>query len=432
MAVCLSTAGSAQEATQATAEALKVTPDHATGVYAVREPVGWTFAASGSAARRYTYAVRENNKRELLSGELDLSSGEGRITTELNHPGMLLVRLTPTLPTPLLSTAVRNKLTIGAAVAPERIRPGEAEPEDFDAFWSRKLKAQAAVPLNATETPVEATTAGIEMSSVTFDALGSKAHGYLAKPSGPGKYPALIIFQYAGVYKLPKSESAKRAKEGWLVLNIQAHDMAPDEATAPSDYFLRGNRSRETSYFLGMYLRASRAVDYLRSRPEWDGRTIVVTGASQGGQQSFAAAGLNPGKITAVVVIVPAGADITGDRYGRRQGYPSWTSTDPAVVQTGRYFDIINFAPRIRAPTVAAVGLADIVAPPAGIVTAVNRIKAPKEAVLMVEADHTLNHINGNRRVDEALAELRRMGRLTIKKSWGGTAKVKVDATPHR
>lgn len=407
-----------QEMATVQTEALTVTPDRATGIYAVGEHVGWTFAAMGNAAQQFTYTVRENNSRSMQSGELDLTSGSGRIETRLDRPGMILVRLTPVRQAATLSRSITNQLTAGAAVAPNRIGPGEPEPADFDKFWAGKLKAQAAVPMNAVEIPVTTPLPGVDMSVVTFDALGSKAHGYLAKPTEAGKFPALIMYQYAGVYKLPKSVSAARAKQGWLVLNIQAHDMAPDEATAPANYFLRGNTNRETSYFLGMYLRASRAIDYIRSRPEWDGRTVVVTGTSQGGQQSLVAAGLNPGKVSAVAVIVPAGADITGDRLGRRQGFPTWKSDDPAVVETGRYYDPINFAPRIKAPTLAAIGMIDITAPAAGIFAAINRIKSPKEAILMVNADHTFNHDVGIKRINNALDELRSSGKMKLNKLW--------------
>lgn len=405
-----------QSAVQA-ADSLQVTPDRASGTYAVGQQVGWTFKAGGKAARSFTYVVRENNSRLVKTGELDLTSGTGRIETRLSRPGMLLVRLTPVSPEPNLSPAMRRQLTVGAAVAPELIRPGEPEPADFDRFWAGKLKAQRAIPMNPTEVQVIQASTGVDMSVVTFDALGSKAHGYLAKPSGRGKHPALIVYQYAGVYKLPQGTSLARAKQGWLVLNIQAHDMPPSEASAPVNYFQNGNTSRETAYFLGMYLRASRAVDYIRSRPEWDGRTIVLTGGSQGGQQSLVAAALNPSKVTAVVVDVPAGAEITGDRFGRRPGFPLWTSDDPAVVETSRYFDVVNFSRRIKAPTLAAVGMLDIVAPPTGIFAAINRIKAPKEAVLMVDADHTLNHDEGNKRIEEALSGLRRSGTLKLTKS---------------
>ena len=42
--------------------------------------------------------------------------------------------------------------------------------------------------------------------------------------------------------------------------------------------------------------------------PDWDGKTLIVTGASQGGLQSFATAALCP-QVTEVLTMVPAGCD---------------------------------------------------------------------------------------------------------------------------
>ncbi|PYO86590.1 MAG: acetylxylan esterase, partial [Gemmatimonadetes bacterium] len=74
------------------------------------------------------------------------------------------------------------------------------------------------------------------------------------------------------------------------------------------DYRLIGRDSRDESYFLSMYLGDYRATEYLASRPDWDGRTLVIMGTSMGGQQGFAVAGLDS-RVTALVAHVPAGCD---------------------------------------------------------------------------------------------------------------------------
>jgi cephalosporin-C deacetylase len=151
---------------------------------------------------------------------------------------------------------------------------------------------------------------------------------------------------------------------------------------------LQLHRSRDTSYFLDMYLRDTRALEFIRRSPRWDGETVVLTGTSMGGQQSLVTAGLNPGKVTAVLVDEPSGADSNGDLHGRRAGYPDWDATDPRVMRTALYFDTVNFAPHITAATLVAMGFIDTTAPPAGIWTALDEIPGPKEAVPMIESDH--------------------------------------------
>ena len=91
-----------------------------------------------------------------------------------------------------------------------------------------------------------------------------------------------------------------------------------------------------------------------------------------------------------VHVHVPAGADANGSLHGRNAGYPNWDKTKPEVMETARYFDTVNFAARIKAPSLVSMGFLDTVCPPVGIWTAFNQIPARKEAVPLVDAAH--NH----------------------------------------
>jgi hypothetical protein len=100
--------------------------------------------------------------------------------------------------------------------------------------------------------------------------------------------------------------------------------------------------------------------------------------------------------VTAVIINVPSGADFNGDAHGHRTGYPNWLTNaganpNPKIAETGGYFDTVNFASRIKAPVVAAIGFIDTTSPPAGIFAALNQIPGAKEAISMVESDH--NHI---------------------------------------
>ena len=365
-------------AAAAPAQQLSFTPFHKNGIYDTGEKAGWTVtqSAPAPAASKYTFVIKKNNADVLQTGTLDLSSGTATIEATLNEPAMLYVEV-----------AADPVIHLGAAIAPQRLQPSVPRPADFDTFWNTKLKALRGIPINPELTPLEG-VADVELYGVRLDSLGSHVQGYLAKPAKPGKFPALVIYQYAGVYALRPETVTDRAAEGWLAFNVDSHDLPPGEATGVSnDYRAIGNTSRETSYFLNMYLRDARAIDYIASRPDWDGKTIVVTGTSMGGQQSLAAAGLSP-RVTAVLVNEPAGADSNGDLHGHKAGYPNWPSDDPKVMQTALYFDTVNFASRIKAPVLAALGFIDTIAPPTGIWIAVNQVPGAKEVVGMVDSDH--------------------------------------------
>jgi cephalosporin-C deacetylase-like acetyl esterase len=379
------------------AQQLTLTPYHASGIYDVGETVGWTVAPGPTPpSYQYKWTIRRNNAVVLKEGKLNLSTGRDTIEIAADQPEMMYVAIEPYSDASAAhfegGNTGRNTglYAVGAAVAPAKLEPSTARPSDFDAFWDGKLAAQARVAMNPVLTPVETDVPGVEMNIFQLDALGSKVHGYIAKPAGEGRFPAVMQLQYAGVYALNAGAAARRASEGWLMVNVDSHDKLPSDpsGTIPRGYQAVGNTDRETSYFLDMYLRDSRALDYLLTRPDWDGKTIVLIGGSMGGQQSLALAGLRPEKITAVLVCVPAGADSNGDLHGRKAGYPNWPSDNPDVMKTALYFDTVNFAPRITAPVLAGMGFIDTVSPPAGVWTMLNQVHAPVEALPMIDSEH--------------------------------------------
>jgi cephalosporin-C deacetylase-like acetyl esterase len=381
---------------------LVFTPYRASGIYDVGDMVGWTVSPGpAKMTHGYKWTIRRNNAVVLKQGRLNLS-GNDKIEIVADQPGMIYVAVEAV---ESLSSVNRGADTppvggntgrdtgfyaVGAAVAPAKIGLSTPRPADFDAFWDAKLAAQARIPLNARLTPATSDVPSVEMSIFVLDALGSKVHGYVAKPAKSGKFPALIQLQYAGVYALNAPAVAHRAAEGWLMINVDSHDKLPSDPSGniPRDYASVGSTDREKTYFLNMYLRDSRALDYLMTRSDWDGKTIVLMGSSMGGQQSLVLAGLRPEKISAVLVCVPAGADSNGELHGRMAGYPNWASDNPDVMKAALYFDTVNFTSRIEAPVMAGFGFIDTISPPAGVWTALNQIRGPMEALPMIESEH--------------------------------------------
>jgi dienelactone hydrolase len=299
---------------------LPSSPITPTVLYALAKPAVWTVdVTSGdrSALAAVPYTVKRDGGDEIANGTINLSVGPATITASRAEPGALLAVISA--PT---ATNKPRLWTGGAIFAPEKIAPAKPAPADFDAFWQAKLRELAAVPPNPVlekgtldDVPY---THGLPYYKVTLDNIwNTHVRGQLSRPVKGDKFPAMLIFQAAGVGPLQKQIAANPAKQGFLVLNIEAHDIPIDEfpafyndlkANALKNYTSIGVDSRDTCYFLRMFLGCIRAAEYLTSRPDWDGKTLIVTGVSQGGFQSFATAALFS-KVTALVSSAPAGDD---------------------------------------------------------------------------------------------------------------------------
>jgi len=377
----------------AAAQKATLTPLKPSGIYGLGERAGWTVtlpAGTPVPAGGFTYALRENDLALLKSGTLDLAAGPATVGATVNEPAMLYLTVSP-------AAAPEERSVAGAAVAPEQLQPAVLRPADFDAFWAAKLEALAAVPIDPVVTPGESGRDGVEYATFKLNNVdGAHVYGQLAKPARPGRFPALVIFQWASPpYPLQKPWVTDRAAEGWLALDVEPHDIPCDlppafYAALPQmikNYTTVYNDDRNRCYFLQMYLGDCRALEYLKTRPDWDGKTIVVTGTSMGGQQSLCVAGLDP-QVTGLVVNEPAGCDADAVLYGRSASYPNWDASNPKVMATALYFDPVNFASRIKARCMVAIGFVDQTAAPAGIWTAFNQIPGPKEAVPLIDSPH--------------------------------------------
>lgn len=391
---------------------IEVTPDSAAGVYELDQKVTWSIRIADEGASlegKLDYTIKSGGLTEIAQGTLDLNEGRAQVSGSRSNPGTLLLTLRYK---PKDSDKELTALG-GAVIAPDKIKASSAPPDDFDAFWEAKIKELDAVDMNVVLTPADSGDEHVEYFTLRMDNIrGRKIYGQLARPRGKTNLPALLQVQWAGVYPLQRDWITGYAKSGWLVLNISAHDLPinqPEQfykdqaAKQLNDYPGIGNDDRETSYFLPMFLSCRRAVDYLtKHNSDWNGKTMVVIGGSQGGYQAIVTAGLHPA-VTAFAANVPAGCDHTGKTAGRAPGWPQWAGrswkfkdeqreAEQRMLTTARYFDAMNFATRVKCPGVIGIGLIDTVCPAEGIFATCNQLQGPKEVVVMPTADHGGDH----------------------------------------
>ena len=402
VAVCLAVAPLwAAAADPKAREVLTASVDRADALYRRGETVTFTIqlAIDGKPANagEVQWTLTQDGVDPKRGGRAVISSGRATVTGTLETPGFLQCRAT------WKSGETTLTALAGAGIEPTAIKPSQPAPDDFATFWAAKKKALAAVPVNARLTPVSSPREGVETFDVQADSVGSGVSAYLARPVGakPRTLPIILTVHGAGVNSSQLNSAAGWAKDGLLAMDLNAHGLpngrekAFYEALAAGDlkdYRTAGRTSRETVYFLGMYLRLIRAIDVLTAQPEWDGRTVVVYGSSQGGAQAIAAAGLDE-RVTFFVAGVPAGCDHTGSLAGRIAGWPKFiptgTAASPEVVTAVRYYDGVNFAARAKAPGFFTVGFIDTTCPPTSVYAAYNALRAKKDIFNDIPSGHT-------------------------------------------
>ena len=337
--------------------------------------------------------VRTGDDQKTAKGEATSSAtAPVEITTSLAQPGFVRLEI---LVQEKGGAPVKDaqgkplKFEGGAGVLPGKL-DSIPEPADFDAFWKAQKAALAQVPMKTTLKEIASKNAQFQAFDVKVDCAGGKpVSGCLTVPKDakPKSLPAQVSFIGYSV-----CGATPDYVPGTVTLRINAHGIEnlrePAYYEALKNGELKGygyrkeeNVKPQTCYFYGMMLRLVRALEYVKSRPEWDGRRLAVVGGSQGGFQALAAAALDP-DVTKCSAFKPWCCDLGGIQLGRIRGWrPDWADG------LG-YFDSANMAKRIHCETFITAGLGDYVCPPSGVSVLYNHIQAPKTIVYIQGSTH--------------------------------------------
>ena len=277
----------------------------------------------------------------------------------------------------------------GAAVAPESLRPG-AEPADYDAFWDGQMAALDAVPAEAQLTPTPCADPGVRLFAVRIACAGPRpVTGWLTLPADASlgkRYPLEVSFRGASHDDQPAPQKGPHDR-----IRFESNGHGFDLGRGP-DYvksffasiekpgFCYGfdpesNEHRETSYWLGMALRAVRSLQWVATLPEWDGATLNLVAGSQGGWQALHAAARFP-RVTKISTGSTWGCDWTGQA---EQGRMPSTYRPRCWFPDMAYFDAVFAARRVRCPVeITSAGLGDYVSPPSSLAVLYNVLAVPK------------------------------------------------------
>lgn len=273
------------------------------------------------------------------------------------------------------------------------------EPGDLDDFWLRTLAESREFDLAVEQTQVDNRLALIDTYDVTFSGFGGhRVKAWLQVPAGTtGPLPTVVQYHgYSGGRGFPHQHT-QWAQAGWaqLVMDTrgQGWSMGGDSGTidASSDagmihtpgFMTAGISSPDTYYYRRVYVDAVRMLEVAQQSSFVDGARLAVTGGSQGGGITIAAAGLAALSGIDLVAAAPdvpflchfqRALEITDAHpYGEiTQFLAGWRDQVEVAYRTLGYFDGVNLGRRATAPSLFSVGLMDPVCPPSTVFAAYN------------------------------------------------------------
>lgn len=384
-------------------------PDHADWLYQTGEnaKVEVSFCKYGIPREgELKYSIGNDMLQPDKHGSVKLKNGRAVINMGTKKtPGFRDMKLSVSLD----GKTYEHHIKVGFSV--DKIKPYTQEPQDFRSFWQKNVEKLKQVPMSYTkELYKDYCTDKIDcyLVKLQIDKMGHSMYGFLFYPKNaqPGKNPVVLCPPGAGIKTIKDPMRNKYyAENGFVRFEVEIHGLDPrissetfgEISRAFNDrnggYLANGLENKDIYYMKHVYVGLVRCIDFLTSLPEWDGKNVAVQGGSQGGALAIIAAGLDS-RVTQCVANHPALSDMAGyAAKGGTGGYPHFCRqpqilSNKDCLNTLAYFDVVNFARYVKAPTYLTWGYNDVTCPPTTSYAVWNTLKCTKESLLTPINEH--------------------------------------------
>jgi len=384
-------------------------PDHADWLYQTGEnaKVEVSFCKYGIPRDgELRYSIGNDMLQPDKHGSVKLKNGRAIINMGTKKtPGFRDMKLSVSLD----GKTYEHHIKVGFSV--DKIKPYTQEPQDFRSFWQKNVEELKQVPMSYTkELYKDYCTDKIDcyLVKLQIDNMGHSMYGFLFYPKNvqPGKHPVVLCPPGAGIKTIKDPMRNKYyAENGFVRFEVEIHGLDPrissetfgEISRAFNDrnggYLANGLENKDIYYMKHVYVGLVRCIDFLTSLPEWDGKNVAVQGGSQGGALAIIAAGLDS-RVTQCVANHPALSDMAGyAAKGGTGGYPHFCRqpqilSNKDCLNTLAYFDVVNFARYVKAPTYLTWGYNDVTCPPTTSYAVWNTLKCTKESLLTPINEH--------------------------------------------
>jgi cephalosporin-C deacetylase len=282
-------------------------------------------------------------------------------------------------------------------------------PADFDEYWDTALEEMRALDPEVELTPHELKCSFAECFDLCFTGVGgARVHAKYLRPKGAAeRHPAVLMFHGYSGNSGEWTDKLGYVGQGFSVaaLDCRGQGGESEDPGGVKGNTLRGHIVRgladepEKLLFRQIYLDCAQLARIVMDMPEVDADRVGCTGGSQGGGLTLACAALEP-RIARAAPLCPFLSDyqrvwemdLAQGAYEELKAYfrlfdPRHEREKEIFTKLG-YIDVQHLAPRIRAQTLMAVGLMDMICPPSTQFAAYNKISSGKQVLLYPDFAH--------------------------------------------
>lgn len=273
-------------------------------------------------------------------------------------------------------------------------RPDVTVPADFDDFWASTIAESRAAATDPVLVSAETPITQLIVEDLTFSGFGGEPiRAWVTRPRTDAALPAVVEYIGYGGGRGIAGERLQWASAGYVHVLMDTRGQGSNWGSggdtpdphgsdgAATGFMTRGILEPAQYYYRRLFTDAVLAVDAVRSLPFVDGARVSVTGASQGGGITLAAAALH-GEVFAAMPDVPflchfrRSVELTPDNpYREIERYLAvHRDRVERVFQTLSYFDGVNFAQRLTQPALFSVALMDGIVLPSSVFAAFNHV----------------------------------------------------------
>ncbi len=365
---------------------VEISVDRNTAIYQPGETIQFNLEGSGEASYRI---FSDRFSSSLEQGKIDLHSWEtNTIHFQASQPGIYICQVYQNF---------QGRMA-AAAVAPMSIEAKMDPPSDMMEFWNAQLAELASVPIDP-ELEFETSTEYSESYEFSLATVNNRrVYGYISIPKGSGSYPAILNLPAFGDNANGTQIPSTLAERGGAIsVSITIHNADVNQAD-PDAYEPDIITNPDSLYYKLAVLAGVRVIDYIFTRPEFDGQNMAVNGVSQGGGLSMIIAGLDD-RVNALAYSNSALCVNHGLYFDQASGFPYYLNQTREqnfseaeylqTLQATSYVDAAFFAARYEGPSLGVVGYQDTICPAQTVLTAHNALRGPKILVHAKNLDHS-------------------------------------------